>query len=365
VSVTWLKQLSELENYIEKHPEIVVEKTRITIPQIIRSEFYQLFNEVRAAFISEKFPELLKATKPLTKNFLKTQQEVKQLLALDSIVLPEFVERFIRDPLDSLMELLWSPLFDLLKNKVNPTAFEKEGVRVIKESYYVCYFKSYESWLELALLKLFKSKDLKSVPIPAAGYSFDHAQSEAIHLKLSPVYPPVDSTKLSFLRSQPHTSFTVPDFIIYSEKLGKYVSARSEAREARWIATDASGNRDWLPILNEYTKVIFTPGYILLYIANVLEDIALVNDVNKICRPDMVIEFGVSEDWYSEKEVQNIRLRHDILKPIMGTFIITGQCVPLLEFDKKNNIHILDVGFNQSELKPVVDAFINSNDNIQ
>ncbi len=364
MSGTWREWFAELTNYTTKHPEIVIEETKITIPQSVRYEFYRLFNGVRIAFISEKFPDLIKATKPLSKNFLKTQQDAIQLLALDRIVLPEMVERFTRDPLDSLMGMLWSPLFNLLKNKVEPATFETEGVRVIKEAYHFCYYKSYESWLELALLKLFKSKELQRVPIPTASDSFNHSQSEAIHLKLSPVYAPIESTELSFMRSQPHTSFTVPDFIIYSEKLGKYVSARAEAHEARWIAIDASENRDWLPILNEHIKAIFTPGYILLYIASAPEDIALVNDVNKICRPDTIIEFRVQEGWYNEEELRNIRLRHDILEPVMGTYIVTRQPVPLLELDGQNNIHILEVGFNQLELKPIVDAFINSSDNI-
>lgn len=362
MSGTWRKRLTELENYIVNHPEIVIEETSVTIHKNTRSEFYRLFNEVRIAFTGEKFPDLIKATKPLSQNYPKIQQDVIQLLALDSIVLPESVERFIRDPLDSLTRVIWSPLFNILKRKIDLAAFEMEGVRVIKEAYYFCYYRSYESWLELALLKLFKSRKLQRVPVPAAGTSFSHAQSEAIHLKLSPVYTPMESMELSFIRSQPHTSFTVPDFIIYSEKLGKYVSARAEAHEARWIATDASENRDWLPILNEHSKAIFAPGYILLFIANAPEDIALVNDVNKICRPDLIIEFRVKKDWYSEEELRNIKLRHDILKPIRGTYIVTREPVPLLEPDRQNNIHILEVGFDQSKLKPVVDVFINSDD---
>jgi len=362
MSGTWQERFAELENYIVSHPEIVIEETSVTIPESARSEFYRLFNEARIAFINEKLPDLIKATKPLSQNYPKIQQDVIQLLALDTIVLPESVEQFIRDPLDGLTRVLWSPLFNILKRKIDLAAFETEGVRVIKEAYSFCYYKSYESWLELALLKLLKSKKLQRVPVPAASDSFNHAQSEAIHLKLSPVYAPIESMELSFMRSQPHTSFTVPDFIIYSEKLGKYVSARAEAHEARWIATDASENRDWLPILSEHIKAIFAPGYILLFIANAPEDIAIVNDVNKICRPDLIIEFRVQEDWYSEEELRNIKLRHDILKPIRGTYIVTREPVPLLEPDRQDNIHILEVGFDQSKLKPVVDVFISSAD---
>lgn len=363
MSGTWQERLAELENYIAVHPEIVIEGTSVTIPEDVRSEFYRLFNEFRIAFISKKFPGLIKSTNPLSQNYQRIKKDVIQLLSLDSIVLPESVERFIRKPINTLAGLLWSPLFNMLKRRIDLATFETEGVRVIKEAYYFCYYKGYESWLELALLKLLKSKKLQRVPVPAAGYSFSHSQSEAIHLKLSPVYVPIESTELSFMRSQPHTSFTVPDFIVYSETLGKYISARAEAHEARWIATDASENRDWLPILNAHIKTIFTPGYILLFIANAPEDIALVNDVNKICRPDLVIEFRVQEGWYSEDELQNIRLRHDILKPVMGTYIVTREPVQLLDFDRQNDIRILEVGFNQSKLKPLVDVFINSDGN--
>ena len=359
---TWQERLAELEKYILNHPRIVIEETSVTIPESARAEFYRLFNAVRKAFVSEKFPLLDKTTASLSRHYPEVRQDVLRLLELDNIVLAEAIERFIRDPLDALAGLLWSPLFNILKRKIDLVAFETEGVRVIKEAYHFSYYKSYESWLELALLKLFKSKRLQRVPVPAASDSFDHAQSEAIHLKLSPIYAPVESMKLSFVRSQPYTSFTVPDFIIYSEKLGKYVSARAGIHEARWIATDASQNRDWLPILNEHIKAIFTPGYILIFIADAPEDIALINDVNKICRPDLIIEFRVQEDWYSEQELRNIKFRHDILKPVRGTCIVTREPVPPLESDRQDNIHILEVGFNQLKLKPVVDIFNSSDD---
>jgi hypothetical protein len=363
MSVIWSERLTELENYITIHPGVVIEETNITIPPDKRTEFYRLFNQVRTAFISEIFPDLFNTTSPLSRAYPEVQQDVKQLLALDNIVLPEAVERFIRDPLDGLARVLWSHLFKLLKGKINPTTFKAEGARVTKEAYDFCYYKSYESWLELSLLKLFESRKLQRVPVPAASASFDHAQSEAIHLKLSNVYAPIESRELSFTRSQPHTSFTVPDFIIYSEKLGKYVSARAEPHEARWIATDASENRDWLPILNEHTKAIFAPGYILLFTANVAEDIALVNDVNKICRPDLIIEFRARKSLYEEEELRDIKLRHDYLKPVRGTCILTGELVPPLAPGGQTDIHILEVGFNQSKLKSIVDILISSNDN--
>ena len=123
MSNTWSKQLSELEKYILGHLDIRIEEIKITIPQTIRSEFYRLFNELREAFISEKLPELNDTTKPLTRSFIKTRKDVIELLTLDSIILPDFVERFIEEPLDSLMGLLWSPLFDLLKRKINIEIF--------------------------------------------------------------------------------------------------------------------------------------------------------------------------------------------------------------------------------------------------
>jgi hypothetical protein len=59
-----------------------------------------------------------------------------------------------------------------------------------------------------------------------------------------------------------------------------------------------------------------------------------------------------------------VKLRCDILKPLKGTYIITRQPAPLLALDKNYNIHTLEIGYNQSELKPIVAAFTNNNNNI-
>lgn len=355
MSNTWQERFTELTNYVAGHPEIVISETKVSIPESVRPEFYRLFGEVRRSFVIEKFPDLIEDAEPLSQSSAKTQQEVEQLLGLESIVIPDSVKWFIKDPVGGLIRLLWSPLLDLLKKKLDPATFLSNGLREVKQLYDALYYQAYEDWLELALLKLLKAKHLLRVNAPTITGSFGHAQGYVMHLDLKPVIPPEESKELSLIRGFSMVSFTVPDFIVYSAELGKYASVKAEVCKANWVALDPSESREWLP-LNDM-RDIFKPGYLLIYVDDNPLNLALVNDVNKICRPDIVLEFRERKNWYSDEEMQKVKAHNDMLKPKRGTFIVSREPVrehlpPGLE----EGIRLLNVGTDVDQLRRIIDV---------
>jgi hypothetical protein len=55
----WHKAYTELTDFVAEHSEIEISASVVSIPESIRLEFYRLFDDVRTAFLDEKFPILL------------------------------------------------------------------------------------------------------------------------------------------------------------------------------------------------------------------------------------------------------------------------------------------------------------------
>lgn len=352
---TFQENFSKLRTFLIEHPEIKISKTRVSIPRSKRTDFYQLFDEARRSFVIEKYPELIKAAEPLAQSFTKNQHEVEHLLELEKTIIPDGVRRFTDNPADSLIRILWTLLFDLLKERADYASFEANALREVRQLYSSLYYQTYEDWLELSLLKLLKPKHLLTVNVPTITGSFGHAQGYVMHLDLKPVILPEESKELSLLRGFSMVSFTVPDFIVYSAELGKYVSVKAEPCKANWIAVDPNESREW--ILLDKNPDIFEPGYLLIYVDDNPLSLALVNDARRICQPDIVLEFRESKNWYSDIKMQKIKVHNNVLKPILGTFIASVEPVKEFLYSKpEENIHLLNVGSDDNQLRTIIDA---------
>jgi len=355
MSSSWKGHFAKLKAFVDEHPDIVVSGTKVLIPESKRSDFYRLFNEARKAFIAWKYPKIIEAAQVLCQSYTKNHNEVKHLLKLNKVLISEQLKWFTDNPVEGLMRILWTPLFDLLKGKTDITLFESNASKEIKQLYDSLYYQAYQDWLEFVLIKMLKAKHLLVVNAPTLSGSFSHAQGYVMHLDVKPVIPPEESNELSLLRDFSYVSFGVPDFIIYSSELGKYVSIKAEAYAASWVALDPSDSREWLPLDNKLD--LFGPGYLLLYVDDSPLNLVLVNDVNKICRPDIVLEFREKENWHFNKEITRIKTHRDVLKPRIGTFVASSKAVKeRLSEELEEDIHFINIGVDENNLRPIIDA---------
>jgi len=319
----WLNNLHRLQDFIIQHPEISISKGKVSIPAGPRSDFYELFNEWRHSFIKEEFPELVAAGQLLGEHFNREMATVESMLGLTGVDADESILSFTQNPADGMAKILWEPFFAVLKGIKKPGEVEEEYGGTIRNAFDTLYYQAYENWLELALIDLFDSRQLLRVFVPAITGSFGHAQGYVMHLDLKPVVPPEESAELSLRHRFDYCSFSVPDFVVYSKALRKYVAVKAEHHEANWIALNASPERDWLPM--ESVKEILGSGYILLYADDNPLNLSLVNDARVFCRPDMLIEFREKPNWISEAEVNTIKQRAEMFNSKYGTVVVTGE----------------------------------------
>ena len=359
---SWQTAYEELQGFIAEKPEVVIDESMISIPRDVRPEFYQLFDMVRVAFIEEKLSDLFNEAATLSENYTKAEQEVTELLGLDDVLIATGLRRFLRNPRDGLIRGLFNPLFDLLKGKINAETFEQGVSRNIEASFRDSYRLGYKKWLALSLVKLLEADRSLEVSVPSVNLGPEEGErgyyaSDKEHL----VPPPNESKHLSFKHEQSST-LTVPDFIVHSAKINRYFALRSEFRAAAvWTASNASEHREWYPL---DCVVALRLGLTLIYVADNPEEISLVADAKKICRPELIIEYREQKDWYEKEELEKIKLHHDVLKPRLGTYIVSREQVPDVG-QLGDGIHILTVGFDQSKLEPIISSLMKQEDEDQ
>jgi len=351
---TWHQSIDRLKQYISDHQDICITKDKLTIPEHARQDFYELFDEARGSFVTTNYPEMVNRGKALTSQYQLELNKAKQMVNAENIIQEEALAWFVNDPVDGLQKTLWEPMIELLKGIRSEEDIEEEYTGILQEVFDSYYFQTLENLLELSIINILESNQLFRVFVPTIIGSFGHAQGYVMHLDLKHVVPPEETTELSLKHRFDYCSFSVPDFIIYSKKLNKYVAVKARHHEAHWIALDPSPSRDWIPI--DQLKPLLGNGYLLIFVADNPLDLALINDARMFNRPDMVIEFREKPGWYNDEEIDKIRQRASLLMPKSTTVVVSVDSVP----DEVNhaldeNIPVLCLGAEGSVFSSITD----------
>jgi hypothetical protein len=124
-----------------------------------------------------------------------------------------------------------------------------------------------------------------------------------------------------------------------------------------------SKEREWLT-LRDLGKQ-FEPKYnwpdIVIYLDDQPQDIALIADFGRFCRPDIIVESMDQTDWYQKGGLDRVRQNYEFLKPKLGSYIVSRLPVSEEAFkelakEPTMDINILTVGYDRSQLAPIVDA---------
>ncbi len=355
MSNVWQKAHTELTDFVAEHSEIEIGASRVRIPESVRPEFYRLFNTVRTAFIEEKVHGLLNEGRLLSENYLKAEHEVVRVLGLEDVSMEADLLRFLHDPINQLIRGLFGPLFDLLKGRIGIEKFEATASKNIEASSRILYIAGYEKWIALSLIKLFEADKL----FQTTPREFATDEEEVIMRASSPEEPvpaPQESKRLLF-KYEATATLTVPDLIVYSAKVNRYIATRSQIGEAFGTTTDTGDKMEWYPL---DSVVTLESGLTLVYMADDPKEISLVADAQKICRPDFIIECREQKDWFEKEGLERVRLHHNSLKPKLGTYIVSKETVQEQDLEELGvGIHILTVGFDSSKLAPIVNSINN------
>lgn len=343
ISRNWKQEYAALRDFAAAHPEIRIDQSEISIPKAIRDDFYQRFDDVRKAVVNGHYPALCKAAETLRDNFVRTEGEVIELLGLDGIVIPIDLYSFLHDPKKGLMRALYTKLFDLLQGKMTIESFEQQAGIDLETSAAELFRLGYEPWIFLSLIKLLE-------PDKAFMVDLDPEDEDKMVL--------VELKDISFGRQALHGYFRIPEIVLHSCKLDKYVAVKAAlAREIQSyvVVQDTPVKRK-----RRAGDSSFALDYrvMLLYVMANAEEIPIVANLGekKISSPDLVVECIGMDEIKDPDIMEQVERRHDTLKPKIGTFLAVRD--PLTELSVQSpgeKIYSVPAGFDSSRLLPILD----------
>jgi len=392
---TWQKALEELKEYIDKHSNIEIGFDFVCIPSDVRPEFYRLFNSVCVDFLKDNFPISLEEGYALSKNYSEVSRSVINTLNLESIDVQTDINWLLLDPINGLTRRLFDPLFDLLKRKTDLTTFKQTATCDVEEAFREFFREGYQKWIAISIIKLL-SPD-KNYHVPVDINSEDESE---LGLVLGEKAMPKarETDKIAFNRNP--LTFTVAKVIIHSKRLACFVAIHTNFTEARRRARMVSGAREWLQITDikrEFGLSQLWPD-MTISVGGDLDDVALVADYSRIVQPDLIVECMEKKDWYDKDRLALVERHLNTLKPKLGSYVVCRELVPesaikdlepgrvqvsviqspaeetkqeplvagavpvaaanksVLAPQPSRNIHLLGIGYDISQLEPIVEA---------
>lgn len=378
MSSRWQEVYARLQDFIKAKPGITISTLVLAIPGDVRTEFYRHFDDVRVSFVEEKFSAILEEAAILSQNYTRAEQEVKELLKLDSIVALGFLNRFLHEPKSELIRGLFDPLFELLRGTIDSATFEQQGLRDVQATFERSHRLGYAKWVALSLVKMLESDRLFTITPPESKLD---GHNEPLLCEVD-VPSPQESKIMSFEHGPDNfPPFITPHFIVHSAKLNRYVSFRTElVAPAEYIALNYTDKREWYhteSMKKEYKAAKSDPS-LIIYIGDGLDELALIADKDRMCRPDMIVEYRELRDW-EDKDMPARTKLYEVLNPKLGRYIVSRDPLPMqvsqetplapaaqqllveqgTETEERAANRSLAIGFDQSKLEPIMETLVN------
>jgi hypothetical protein len=355
-------------------------------------------------FVSANYSPLLDEADILMRNYQDTIKEISRRLNVDMSATTG-PNGFLSDPQTASIKTIFDPLFDLIRGKININTFEERANNGLSIFFETAFQFGYEQFSVLSLMRLLEADEIKASPkddIPwkslrsaaVQGYTENNKSDQPVAI------PPLKRMDKILYERPRATSLTTPDFIFHSKRLKLNVAVGFGCYESVYNAEAVSPKREWLPA---QSILPLNSSAILIYIDVNPYDISLMADTKRICRPDLILECRGGMGWYEKEGPEQIRHHFDVLKPRLGTYIISRDSVPepvlkelvtetdleayisgkistsakteqiasevVAESKQKTSlapesliqepgIHILPDAFDQPEFKPVIDVLL-------
>jgi hypothetical protein len=336
----WTQKYDVLKDYITKNPEIHIDTSEVSIPEHLRDEFYIHFDDVRNAVVEAHYGSLPFEVNTLCRNYIQSEKEIAGLLGVKRIELPVDLSSFLHNPKEGLARGLFNRLFEMVQGKIAVDDFERMACSDLTAITTEFFRLGYEPWAALTLLRLLN-------PDRAFGIELDE-DYEPFVLELK---------EIAFGRQFHHTTKRIPEFILRSEKLDRYIAVKMPlAREVdtyyfpyKRPSKSKKHTGDTSHVLD--SRVMF------LSIVPDLKKIPVFADYHActVESPDLMVEFLTEEDLANPDAVAQVQKRVDIMKPRLGGNIVVINPEPESDIVKSvGNTDVFSVGLDPLKLHEVI-----------
>ncbi len=340
----WKQEYQLLDGFVAANPEIIITANEISIPQKFRDEFYRRFDDVRRAVVEEHYSTLPVNVEALSENYLRIEKEITELLGIAGISIPMDLFSFLHNPKDGLIRILYNKTFDMLQRKTTVEAYEVQSGNDLRTAAANLYRLGYELWAALVLIKLLEP-------------------DEALLVDLDDDYKPFlrELKDIAFGRQAHHPTMRIPEFVLHSRKLDKYVAVKMAlAREIETFVVPVKP-----PVRPRKktgdTSFALDSRVMFLSFMSSRDEIPIIADIydRTLTSPDCMVEYITENELRDADSIGQVKQHLEAMRPRLGTCLVLIDCSPETMPEKiPDNIHPVSVGFDRSRLQSAVDLLL-------
>lgn len=341
----WKKEHTIIEDFIAANPGIVIAKSEVSIPKDLRDQFYKHFDDIRKAVVKDFQTSMRPEIGLLRDNFIQIEKEIIDRLHLENISMPLDLSSFLHNPEEGLIRVLYNRTFDLLQGKIAMDEFEKLAGNDLETAAAVLYRLGYEWWAALTIIKLLDP-------------------DEAYQVDLDDEYTPIltDMKDICFGRQAHHPTMRIPEFVIHSRKIDKYVAVKMPL--AREVDTFVVTTKPPVKPRKKTgdTSLALDSRVMLLSFMESGTDIPVIADIYEctLNSPNWMIECITENELRNPDAIYSVKHHSASMKPKHGMCLLLVDPIDgsVLE-DMPENIRTVAAGFDPSRLSAAINEFSN------
>ncbi|MBN1569665.1 MAG: hypothetical protein JXA73_17610 [Acidobacteria bacterium] len=339
----WKEKYIALRKYIADHAEIVINPTEISIPKELRDEFYRRFDDFRQAVIEAHRSSVSVDFDALCENYTKIEKEVVELLKVECIEIPKDLHAFVHNPREGLVRVLYTRTFDLIQGKITVEEFEQMALSDLQWATAELFRLGYEQWAALEVIKLLDPDEAFSVDLDEDFKPY-----------------PAELKTIAFGRQAHHPTMRIPEFVLHSRKLNKYVAVKMAL-----AAEIESYAAQFKPAVRPRKKTGDTSyaldtRVMLLSFMEKADDIPVIADIFDLKRtsPDWMMEHISESELADPAGLGQVSRNLSAMNPKRGMCLVVVDAAAEPNAEAlPENVRVVAPLFDESRLSAIVDTF--------
>ena len=341
----WKRKYGLLREYIESNPEIVINTSEVSIPEAFRDRFYELFDEIRDAYVAPVYSSLPFEMEALRDNYIRAEKEATEALGIEGVDLPVDLSSFLSDPKTGMQRWLYNRMFEMIQGKITEEAFERMAGFDLYAGAEAMFKMGYGLWAFLTIVLLLEP---------------DRVFAVALDQDNEPV--PGDLKRIALGRQFHDTVKRIPEFVVHSKRLDRFVALKTPlAREVSAYYVPFEIPKKTMRDNTGDTSSVLDARVVFLSLLPDPESIPVYIEMHtgKTTSPDLIVEFLTRQNISDSDAVSQVQNRAALMKPRLGTSVV------IIDPGNETNaagpggeIETFAAGLETSKLLPVIDRLV-------
>ncbi|MBN1472935.1 MAG: hypothetical protein JW925_14265 [Syntrophaceae bacterium] len=338
----WKRKYEVLKEYVRSNPEIIITAYEVSIPEHLRNRFYDLFDDVRNAFIDPLYASMPFEMDALQTGYARAEKETVKALGIERVDLSVDLSSYLNSPKNGMQRWLYNRMFEMIQGKITEDDFERMASFDLSATAESMFTMGYGLWAFFSIILLLEPDEAFAVEL--------NEDNEPVLADLKAIAP----------GRQFHDSVKrIPEFVIHSKRIEKYIAFKTPlAREVNAYHVPFEIPKKMMRDNTGDTSSVLDSRVIFLSIIPDLKSIPVFVEMHngKLHSPDIMVEFLTHRNMSDSNAIFQVQNRAKIMRPALGGAVVLinpGDETDIAKLEEK--IDVFPAGLNASRLQPIVD----------